>query len=261
LCPIGSEDEEQLMASGDGLTQEEVLAVFDEHLRRTRGVCVGTRRTYARFVRAFLVTVFADGRSKVAVIHARDVVGFVGGLTGRYRPRAVELGASSLRSFFRFLHAAGLRADRLGDAVPMIPHRPAGLVRHLDPGRFAELTASLDSSSPRGLRDRAIILCLARLGLRASEVVDPRLEDLGWRSATVRVRARKTGHGALLPLPGEVGAALADYLQHGRPGHAGAPGVRAGPYPARRAGQQQRRRQCREQRAAAGGHGRAGARG
>jgi integrase/recombinase XerD len=75
----------------------------------------------------------------------------------------------------------------------------------------------LDSSSPRGLRDKAIILCLARLGLRASEIVELRLEDLDWRNATVRVRARKTGHGALLPLPGEVGAALADYLQHGRP--------------------------------------------
>ena len=58
---------------------------------------------------------------------------------------------------------------------------------------------------------------MARLGLRASEVVQLRLEDLDWRNATVRVRARKTGHGALLPLTAEVGAALADYLQHGRP--------------------------------------------
>ena len=68
-----------------------------------------------------------------------------------------------------------------------------------------------------GLRDRAIILCLARLGLRASEVAQLRLDDLDWRNATVRVRARKTGHGALLPLTDEVGAALADYLSHGRP--------------------------------------------
>ena len=61
-------------------------------------------------------------------------------------------------------------------------------------------------------------MCLARLGLRASEVVQLRLEDLDWRNATVRVRARKTGHGALLPLPAEVWTALAGYLQHGRPG-------------------------------------------
>jgi len=206
------------MASHDRLTLEEVLAAFDEHLRRTRGVCAGTRRNYARFVRAFLQTVFPDGQAEVALIHAREVAGFVGGLTGRYRPGTAELAASSLRSFFRFLRAEGLREDRLEDAVPMMPHRRAGLVRHLDPGRFEQLIASLDSSSPRGLRDRAIILCMARLGLRAGEVVELRLEDLDWRNAVLRVRTRKTGHGALLPLSGEVGAALSDYLQHGRPG-------------------------------------------
>ena len=60
------------------------------------------------------------------------------------------------------------------------------------------------------MRDRAIILCIARLGLRASEVVQLQLEDIDWRNAVVTVRARKTGHGALLPLPADVGAALAD---------------------------------------------------
>ena len=113
--------------------------------------------------------------------------------------------------------AQGLRTDRLEDAVPMVPHRPSGLVRHLEPARLTQLIASLDSVSPRGRRDRAIILCMARLGLRASEVAQLRLEDLDWRNATVRVRARKTGHGALLPLTVEVGAALADYLAHARP--------------------------------------------
>jgi integrase/recombinase XerD len=205
------------MTSRDRSTVEDVLAAFDEHLRRARGVCPGTRRNYARFVRAFLQAVFADGPVEVAEICARDVAGFTGVLTRRYRPGTVELAASSLRSFFRFLRAAGLRADRLEDAVPMVPHRRTGLPRHLDPGRFGQLIASLDSSSPRGLRDRAIILCMARLGLRASEVVQLRLEDVDWRNAVLRVRARKTGHGALLPLPGVVGAALADYLQHGRP--------------------------------------------
>jgi integrase/recombinase XerD len=218
VCPFGSEDKEQLMTTRDRLTREEVLAAFDEHLRRTRGLCAGTRRNYARFAGAFLQGAFPGGPVEVARIHVRDVTGFIGSLTGRYQPRTVELAASSLRSFFRFLRAAGLREDRLEDAVPMIPHRPAGLVRHLGPGRFEQLIASLDTSSPRGLRDRAIILCMARLGLRASEVVQLQLEDLDWRNATVRVRARKTGHGAVLPLTAQVGGALADYLQHGRPG-------------------------------------------
>lgn len=205
------------MASRDRLTLEDVLAGFDVHLRRIRGVCPGTRRNYARFARAFLQSTFADGPLDVAEVRACDVVEFVVVLSRRYRPRTVELAASSLRSFFRYLRAAGLREDRLDNAVPMVPHRPTGLVRHLDRGRFEQLIASLDPSSPRGLRDRAIILCMARLGLRANEVVQLSLDDVDWRNAVVRIRLRKTGHGALLPLSAEVGAALAGYLQYGRP--------------------------------------------
>jgi site-specific recombinase XerD len=102
----------------------------------------------------------------------------------------------------------------------MLPRRRDGVVRHLDPGQLEQLIASLDASSPRGLRDRAIIMCMARLGMRAAEIVQLRLEDLDWRNATVRVRARKTGHGTLLPMTAEVGSALAGYLQDGRPGTA-----------------------------------------
>jgi site-specific recombinase XerD len=217
LSAIGSTDEEQMMASQDRLTLEETLAAFDEHLRRTRGLGAGTRRNYARFVRRFLVAVFDDGPVEVGEIAAVDVVGFVAGLTRRWRPRTVEGAATALRAFFRFLRAAGLREDRLDDVVPMVPHRPTGLVRHLEPWRFEQLIASLDGSSPRGLRDRAIIWCIARLGLRAGEVAQLQLDDIDWRNAVVRVRARKTGHGALLPLPADVGAAVADYLQHARP--------------------------------------------
>ena len=61
------------------------------------------------------------------------------------------------------------------------------------------------------------VLAPHRLGLRAGEVAQLQLDDIDWRNAVVRVRARKTGHGALLPLPVDVGAAVADYLQHARP--------------------------------------------
>jgi integrase/recombinase XerD len=217
LCPIGSGDKEQLMTIHDRWTVEDVLAVFDEHLCRTRGVCAGTRRNYSRFVRAFLEAVFTGGPVDPASIRVSDVVDFVGASTRRYQAGTVELAATSLRSFFRFLRAEGLRTDRLEDAVPVVPHRRGGLPRHLDSALFARLIASLDSSSPRELRDRAIVLCVARLGLRASEVVQLRLEDIDWRNATVHVRSRKTGHGALLPLPQELGTALVAYLQRGRP--------------------------------------------
>ena len=205
------------MSSQDQSTVEGTLAAFDEYLRRTRGLKVGTRGNYARFVRAFLLAVSGDGAVVVGSIAVADVVGYVAGLAGRVQPRTVEGAATALRSYFRFLRTEGLGSDRLDAAVPMVPHRPRGLPRHLDLLRFEQLIASLDTSSPRGLRDRAIILCLARLGLRAGEVVQLRLDDLDWRNAVLRVRTRKTGHGAQLPLPVEVGAALAGYLQNGRP--------------------------------------------
>jgi integrase/recombinase XerD len=204
------------MESWDRTSVDGLLAGFDEHLRRTRGVCAGTRRNYAKFVRAFLGRV-SDHGVDVSEIAPAQVIEYVGEVTRAYRPRTVEGAATSLRSFFRFLRAEGLREDRLEDAVPMVPHRPSGLVRHLEPRRFEQLIASLDSASPRGLRDRAIILCMARLGLRTGEVVQLRLEDIDWVNATVRVRARKTGHGALLPLPDDVGVTLAEYLQQARP--------------------------------------------
>lgn len=206
------------MATRDRLTAAEgVLTAFDQHLRRTRGVCPEVRHNYARFARAFLAAVFGDDEVDLTRVDARQVVDFIVESTRRYRPATVQLAGTSLRSFFRFARASGMRADRLEDAVPMVPHRRGGLPRHLDATRFAALLASLDVSSAQGLRDRAIILCVARLGLRASEVARLRLEDIDWRNGTVQVVTRKTGHGALLPLPTDLGDALAGYLQHGRP--------------------------------------------
>jgi integrase/recombinase XerD len=198
-------------------TIEAALAAFDDHLWRARGVCVGTRTNYARWVRAFLEERFPDGRVQVEELGARDVVGFISAASCRYQPRTLELVATSLRSFFRFLRTQGLGANGLEDAVPMVPHRRSGLVRHLDSQAFSELIASLDASSVRDLRDRAIILCMARLGLRVSEVCRLELDDIDWRQGVVSVRTRKTGHGARLPIPAEVGHALAEYLEHGRP--------------------------------------------
>ncbi len=196
---------------------EALLAAFDEHLRRVRGVCPGARRNYQRCVRAFLDGASVGGVVDVAQIGAPEVVEFIGTMAHRYRGGTVEIAATSLRSFFRFLRAVGLRTDRAEDLVPMVPRRRSTLPRHLGQPEFARLLASLDRTSSRGLRDRAIILCVARLGLRATEVVELELDDFDWRNGTVRVRRRKTGHGALLPLPQRVGAAVADYLRNGRP--------------------------------------------
>jgi integrase/recombinase XerD len=206
------------MTNGSGrLPVQGVLTAFDEYLRRVRGVCPGTRHNYTKYVAEFLATLPTKDGVDLAGIRAPEVVAFIAGLSERYRPRTVEHAATALRVFFRFLRSHGWCEERLVDAVPMVPHRPSCLVRHLDPKVLEQLIASLATASARDLRDRAIILCIARLGLRPGEVVQLRLDDLDWRNARLRVRTRKTGHGALLPLTSEAGTALADYLQHGRP--------------------------------------------
>lgn len=206
------------MAVQGPLTRDVVLVAFEEYLRRTRGVCPEVRHYYSRSVHAFLVALFGDRPVEPALISVPDVVEFVSATTHRCQPGTTKLVATSLRSFFRFLRAAGLREDRLEEAVPTVPRRRlTGLPRYLDGEQFAHLIASLDSSSPRGLRDRAILLCVARLGLRAGEVARLQLDDVNWRKATIHVRTRKTGHGAHLPLPQDLGQALAAYLQEGRP--------------------------------------------
>lgn len=195
-----------------------VLAAFDEHLRRTRGTCPEVRRSYARFARAFLASVFEESALDFARISVPDVVRFVSDTASRYRPSTVKLATTSLRSFFRFLRASGWCTDRLDDAVPTVPHRRhASLPRHLGESEFERFIASLDTTSPRALRDRAIVLLVARMGLRASEVIRLRLEDIDWRAAILRLHTRKTGRGAVLPLPREVGQAIVAYLRHGRP--------------------------------------------
>ena len=103
----------------------------------------------------------------------------------------------------------------------MVPHRRHVLPRYLDSAPFARLMACLNGSSPRGLRDLAIKLCVARLGLRAGEVVGLGLGDIDWRNAIVRVSARKTGHGALLPLPPRSGASPVGVSEARAPGHRG----------------------------------------
>lgn len=199
------------------MTVGTLLVSFEEYLRRVRGLCPGTCRNYVRYAGEFMTTVFAGNAPDPHQIRPAEVLAFVCGASDRYQPRTVEEVATSLRVFFRFLHSEGLCRDRLDDAVPMVPRRGTPLVRHLETVLFERLLSSLDSTSPRDLRDRAMILCVARLGLRAGEVARLQLEDLDWSNATLRIRSRKTGHGALLPLIQEVGMALAAYLQQARP--------------------------------------------
>jgi site-specific recombinase XerD len=119
--------------------------------------------------------------------------------------------------FLRFLIAEGQCTVGLDAAIPTVAHwRLASLPRHLSPKDVERLIASCDRASDVGRRDRAILLLLARLGLRAGDIVHLRLSDIDWKDASIQVCGK--GHRQTqLPLTQEVGQAIVAYLKKGRP--------------------------------------------
>jgi site-specific recombinase XerD len=119
--------------------------------------------------------------------------------------------------FLRFLVAEGRCPAGLLGAIPTLPHwRLTSLPRYLPPDDVERLIASCDLSSPTGKRDRAILLLLARLGLRAGDIVQMRLQDIDWKNAWIQVSG-KGRRQTRLPLSEEVGEAIVAYLREGRP--------------------------------------------
>jgi len=198
-------------------TLRAVLTAYDDHLQRTCGLCAGTRRDYGFNVRKFLEASLGRSRLDLHGLRAEHVLSHIECRARRLKPRSVKRIATSLRSFFRFLRTKGMATDALEHAVPSIPEwRLSTLPRGLSEEELKRFLASLSTSTPRLQRDRAMILCLARLGLRAGEVADLELEDIDWRAGTLRVRRRKSRREAVLPLPPDVGRAITAYLRGGR---------------------------------------------
>jgi integrase/recombinase XerD len=190
---------------------------YEEHLRKERGVCDGTVEGYVAVVRDFLMWCFDTGPVEIPRLEAGDVGDFLLQKARTCSPKRVADLASVLRSFFRFLFARGETPVDLSTAVLTARRtRFASVPRYLPAADVEKLLDSCDQNTPRGRRDRAILLLLARLGLRAGEVAALELDDIRWRSGEIVVR----GKGNIidrLPLLPEVGKALALYVIEDRP--------------------------------------------
>ncbi len=123
----------------------------------------------------------------------------------------------ALRGYLRFLAARGFCRSGLDQAIPSVPQwRLSALPRYISAESVDRLITMCDVTTPHGIRDRAVLLLLARLGLRAGDILDMRLDDIAWQDGTLRVRG-KGRREIRLPLPQDAGDALLDYLQSGRP--------------------------------------------
>jgi integrase/recombinase XerD len=165
---------------------------------------------------------FLAGRGdRLAGLDAAEVRGFVADECRRRRTGSAKVLVTALRSLLRVLAAEGLAAPGLHDAVPAVAGwRGGGLPRALPDGQVAALLAACDRDTATGRRDFAVLVLLARLGLRACEVSALELGDIDWRAGTVTVRG-KGRRDEQLPLPSDAGEALAGYLRDGRPAGGG----------------------------------------
>ena len=135
-----------------------------------------------------------------------------------YPPGQLQSLASALRSFCRFLCVRGRHAQDLSAALPSISgHHREDLPTYLSRAQLQDLLKGFDRSTLLGERDYALTLCLARLGLRAGEVARLSLDDVDWRHGWLRLATPKGRRERRLPLPDQVGQALASYLRSAPP--------------------------------------------
>jgi integrase/recombinase XerD len=192
-----------------------LIAEFTEYLRSERGLAPMTVAAYSSKAARFLARHAPDGDP--AVIAPGDVSAAVVAEASGKSASAGQYFACSLRSFLRYCHVRALiDADVSAAALSVTGRRTTMLPRGLEPGQVEALLASCDRDEPSGRRDYAVILLLARLGLRAGEAARLRLDDISWRRAEIGIRG-KGGQYDVLPLPADVGAAIVDWLRDGRP--------------------------------------------
>lgn len=193
---------------------DELIERYRQFMLSERGVAEDTVENYVRALKPFLA---AHVDRPLHDLGAGDVSRFMTRQCRRLSPRGLERLATSLRSFFGFALREGLITFPLGNAVPSAARRSvAGLPRGLAPAQVKALLASCDRATPTGRRDYAIVVLLVRLGLRAAEVAALRLDDINWRAGEFVVRGKGYTEERL-PLPSDVGKAIAAYLRHGRP--------------------------------------------
>lgn len=199
---------------------EELLGRYRAWLLVERGVTPATARGYLDCVRPFVATRASGDALEFARVTAADVTAFVLAACPGRAVGSAKLIVCALRSLLRWLHLTGTVPVSLAAAVPSVAGwRLSGLPKGLEPGQLRRLLAGCDRRTPTGRRDYAIMLLLARLGLRAGEVARLGLDDVDWRRGEIAVLG-KGDRAERLPLPAEVGAAIAGYLRRGRPGTA-----------------------------------------
>jgi site-specific recombinase XerD len=196
---------------------ERIERAYEDFLLNERSLVRASVDQYLPVVRRFLSHRFGDGKVRLKKLGASDVTDFVMQDSSNRGCHSTQLTATVLRSFLGFLLQQSRISTNLAAAVPTVANRRlSGLPRFLEAKQVERVLRSCDRRTRIGKRDYAILLLLARLGLRAGEVAGLTLDDIDWRTGQLLIRG-KGSRVDRLPLPQDAGEALAAYLQRGRP--------------------------------------------
>jgi site-specific recombinase XerC len=191
-----------------------ILNRYEKHLRSEQGLAIATVLNYQSDVRKFLVQRFREGPFLFRELKVSDISNFVLKHGHGVGVRTAQLMTTALRSFLRYLFQRGkIHADLTASVPTVADWRLSTVPKYLTPEEVERLLKACNRRTPIGRRDYAILLLLARLGLRAGEVIALPIDDLNWRAGEILVRGKGLYHDRL-PMPQEVIGRSSLWSQH-----------------------------------------------
>ena len=190
---------------------------YEDYLLKERGLSTVTGSRYWPYIQRFLVARFGDNPMRLCELCPQDIDHFLLRHAHERTPKAAQLMVSAMRSFLRFLFRYGETRRDLSTAVPTVPAwRLSEVPKYIKPEEIELVLEACDRTTSVGRRNYSILLLIARLGLRAGEVVALELGDINWRTSELIIRGKGQSCDRL-PLPQSAGEALVIYLKNDRP--------------------------------------------
>jgi site-specific recombinase XerD len=196
---------------------DRLIGEYESYLRTQRGLAESTIADCTRYMRRFLGFRFGDKLGDLNAITPEDIVAFLVELKGGARPRQHKALPSHFRSFFKFLLWSGKTKRDPASGLPRVARqKPNNLPCSLKSEEIQRLLEAVRTDDAIGRRNYAMLLLMARLGLRAPEVIAIQLDDINWRTGEILIRGKDKLHDRM-PLPADAGEAIVDYIKNGRP--------------------------------------------
>jgi site-specific recombinase XerD len=196
---------------------ERIFKQFEDYLRTERGLAPKSIVRHLPTIRRFLHEVCPGGAGDLGKIRQEDAIGYIERHAQDWSPKTGKVMCWSLHAFLRYLYQKGRHSASLADSVlSMRRWKLATLPTYLSAAQVQKVLDGCDRATAMGRRDYAVLMMLAKLGLRADEVATLTIDDIDWRAGELLIHG-KGRQRARMPIPPDVGGAVVAYLRNGRP--------------------------------------------